>query len=181
MYKKLDRTAAGKPLTLPVKVLQFGKGNFLRGFTDWMVDILNESHQFNGAIQVVQVNARTTDKDFEEQEGLYHVVLRGLKSGQPFQETRLITSVAGVLNPFEDYKAYLRAGENGDLRFVVSNTTEAGIGFQADDRTPLETPSTFPGKLTALLYRLQTHHQSHPVRIAIRANTRSVPWQYATR
>ena len=153
MLKVLNRTTAKKPQTHPVKVLQFGKGNFLRAFADWMIDIANETEKFDGAVQIVQVNAQATDNRFKDQEGLYHVVLNGMRQGKPVSETRLITSVAGVINPFEDYHAYLQAGENADLAFIISNTTEAGIEFQPADKSPEVLPQTFPGKLTALLYQ----------------------------
>src|SRR5690606_34768042 len=123
-----------------------------RAFTEWMADIANEKENFNGAIQIVQVNSQETDLRFKEQEGLYHVVLNGMRHGTAVRETRLITCVDALINPFDDYQAYLKTGENPDLAFVISNTTEAGIRFQEDDRTPDTLPQTFPGKLTALLY-----------------------------
>ena len=168
MLKKLNRITAKKPQTFPVKILQFGKGNFLRAFADWMVDLMNEKNEFNGAIQIVQVNARATDARFKDQEGLYHVVLNGMRDGKPVRETRLITCVGGVLNPFEDYQAYLKTGENPDLEFVVSNTTEAGIEFEQEDKSPDTLPATFPGKLTALLYhRYRFFHGDHEKAITI--------------
>lgn len=117
-----------------------------------MVDLLNEKQSFGGAVQIVQVNAQVTDRRFQDQEGLYHVVLRGMWQGKPFTETRLITCVSEILNPFDDYPGYLKAGENPDLEFVISNTTEAGIGFKKSDNTVELLSETFPGKLTALLF-----------------------------
>src|SRR5690349_7389133 len=152
MLKKLDRTSAIKPQNLPVKILQFGKGNFLRAFTEWMVDVLNEKTNFDGAVTIVQTHSRETDNRFVEQQGLYHLITNGLSNGSPLREIRLISSVAGLVNPFEDYAAFLKTAENPDLQFIVSNTTEAGIAFDAGDRGP-DTPSeSFPGNLTALLY-----------------------------
>lgn len=152
MLKKLNRTTAQAPQTRPVKILQFGKGNFLRAFADWMVDIANEQNDFNAAIQIVQTNSRKDDTRFTEQEGLYHVVVNGIRNGEPITETRLITCVADVINPYDDYLAFLKTGENPDLQFIISNTTEAGIKFDPADSNP-ETPAeSFPGKLTALLY-----------------------------
>ena len=153
MLKKLNRTTAQKKQLYPIKVLQFGKGNFLRAFADWMVDILNEKENFGGAVEIVQVNAQATDLRFKDQDGLYHVVLNGMRQGKSVRETRLITCIAGVTNPFEDYQAYLKAGENPDLEFVISNTTEAGIDFSEKDKSPEALPETFPAKLTALLFR----------------------------
>lgn len=152
MLKKLNRETTGLSQTRPVKVLQFGEGNFLRAFADWIIDILNEKTDFNGAVQVVQPIQQGMGKMVNAQDGLYHVVLNGIRNGKPSQETRLVTCVAGVINPFEDLKAYLKTAENPDLKFVLSNTTEAGITFSALDKDPDTLPESFPGKLTMLLY-----------------------------
>lgn len=152
MSKKLNRTTASAPLSRPVKILQFGKGNFLRAFLDWMVDVMNERTSFNGEVQIVQVNSRETDNRFHEQDGLFHVVINGIRDGMPSREIRLIKSVAGIINPYEDYGSFLKAGENPDLGFIVSNTTEAGIMFDPSDVKGAAPPKSFPGKLTALLY-----------------------------
>lgn len=135
-----------------MRILQFGKGNFLRAFTDWMVDVLNEKTDFNGAVTIVQTHSRETDNRFAAQEGLYHLVTNGLMNGSPVREIRLISSVAGVVNPFEDYAAYLKTAENPDLQFIISNTTEAGITFDPRDNMPDTPAQSFPGKLTSLLY-----------------------------
>lgn len=154
--KSLNRTTASAPQLRPIKVLQFGSGNFLRAFTDWMIDILNEQTDFNGAIQIVQSTSRGKGDLLNEQEGLYHVVINGIKNGKPLQETRLITSVAGAINPSEDYQRFLKEGENPELKLIISNTTEIGITFSSSDSAPNQVAETFPGKLTALLYHRHT-------------------------
>ncbi|WP_373497202.1 tagaturonate reductase [Aquiflexum sp.] len=136
----------------PIRVLQFGEGNFLRGFVDWIIDLMNEKTDFNGDVQIVQPIARGLGELINKQEGLFHVKLEGIQAGELVQENRLITCVRGVNNPFEDYNEYLKLGENEDLKFVVSNTTEAGITFDSKDKSYETLPLTFPGKLTALLY-----------------------------
>ena len=149
--KSLNRSNI-KVTKRPIKVLQFGEGNFLRGFVDWMIDVMNEKTDFNGDVQIVQPIAQGLGEFINQQDGLFHVQLEGIQSGELVQENRLVTCVRGVLNPFEDYDAYLRLGENNDLKFVVSNTTEAGITFDSADKSFETLPLTFPGKLTALLY-----------------------------
>lgn len=136
----------------PIKVLQFGEGNFLRGFVDWMIDLMNEKTDFNGDVQIVQPLAQGLGKLINKQQGLFHVKLQGIQAREIVQENRLITCARGVLNPFEDYNEYLRLGEIEELKFVVSNTTEAGITFNSTDKSFDTLPLTFPGKLTALLY-----------------------------
>src|SRR5688500_3174171 len=91
---QLNRHTANQPLTLPVKILQFGEGNFLRAFVDWIVDIMNEKTDFYGAIDIVQPISRGMTAQLREQDGLYHVVLNGLQQGRTVSETRLITCVA---------------------------------------------------------------------------------------
>ncbi|PZX61326.1 tagaturonate reductase [Algoriphagus ratkowskyi] len=138
--------------TRPIKILQFGNGNFLRGFTDWMIEKANRAEVFNGDIHIVQVYSKSANNPMKDQDCLFHVIEKGLKNGKLVQETTLITCVAGITNVFEDYEEYLKLGENPDLRFVVSNTTEAGIVFEPTDSSADSISNTFPGKLTALLY-----------------------------
>lgn len=141
----------------PVRILQFGEGNFLRAFADWIVDILNEKTDFNGNIQVVQPIPHGMGTQLNQQQGLYHVVLNGIQNKVQTREIRLITSVTEVINPFKDFGAYLRLAENPDLKFIISNTTESGIVFNPDDTQPESLPETFPGKLTTLLFHRYKH------------------------
>lgn len=137
----------------PVKILQFGTGNFLRGFSDWMVDLLNEKTDFNGDIQMVQVHSKKPAKGINEQEGLYHVLIRGYQNGKTVESNRLIECVRGAINPYLEYADFLALAENPDLEIVFSNTTEAGIFFDENDKDWTQSPESFPGKLTALLYQ----------------------------
>jgi tagaturonate reductase len=105
MLTPLNRTTAAKPQLYPVKVLQFGEGNFLRAFADWIIDLMNEQAGFGGAVQVIQPIAQGMGDLVNRQEGLYHLVLNGIQQGKAVREIRLITSVAGVINPFEDLSA----------------------------------------------------------------------------
>jgi tagaturonate reductase len=153
----LNRHTANRPQTLPVKILQFGEGNFLRAFVDWIVDILNEKTDFYGAIDVVQPIGRGMAAELHAQDGLYHVVLNGLQQGQTISETRLITCIADAFSPYDEFQRFLESARNPELRFIVSNTTEAGIAFHAADADPYTLADSFPGKVTQLLYhRFQT-------------------------
>jgi tagaturonate reductase len=146
MPRKLNRQAVSSPKR-PIKVLQFGEGNFLRAFCDWMVDILNERTDFNGNVKIVQPIAHGMGSVINSQDGLYHVILNGKRT----MEDRLITCVDSVINPYEDYQKFLELAENPDLQFVFSNTTEAGIAFNENDIRYDVLPESFPGKVTALL------------------------------
>ncbi|MDN3670620.1 tagaturonate reductase [Echinicola jeungdonensis] len=151
--KALNRQNISPVPERPVKVLQFGEGNFLRGFVDWIIDTLNDKTDFNGDIQLVQPIDKGLGEMINKQDGLYHVQLSGIQKGVAKEETKLITCVRGVNNPYEDYEAYLKLAENPDLRFIISNTTEAGISYDPKDDTSNKLSNSFPGKLTALLYR----------------------------
>jgi tagaturonate reductase len=152
MPEKLDRSSSGASSGRPVKVLQFGEGNFLRAFADWIIDILNEKTDFNGSVNIIQPLPHGMSRVLNNQEGLYHVVLQGIDAGEIRKETRLVTCVNTAINPYESFKDFLAQGENPDLRIVISNTTEAGIVFSDADRSPEDLSTTFPGKLTSLLF-----------------------------
>ncbi|HOE66066.1 MAG TPA: tagaturonate reductase [Candidatus Hydrogenedentes bacterium] len=137
----------------PVRVLQFGEGNFLRAFVDWMFERLNRETAFRGRIRIVQPLPGGRVEALNEQDGLYAVLLRGLEAGRPLVEKTLITCVAGGINPFVDWAGFLEEAANPDLRFVVSNTTEAGIAFEAESFPEAGCPASFPAKVTALLWR----------------------------
>ncbi|WP_207431617.1 tagaturonate reductase [Sabulibacter ruber] len=153
----LNRNNAQVTQQRPTKVVQFGEGNFLRGFVDWIIDILNEKTDFNGGVEIVQPLDKGIYQLLNKQDGLYHLVLEGIQDGNTVQDTRLITCVNHSLSPYAHYEEYLKLGENPDLEFIISNTTEAGIAFEPDDVNFDTTPGSFPGKLTALLYRRFTH------------------------
>ncbi|NOT73698.1 MAG: tagaturonate reductase [Cyclobacteriaceae bacterium] len=160
--KELNRTTISDSSVRPVKILQFGEGNFLRAFVDWMIDILNEKTSFNGSVQIIQPIAQGMGDMINSQDGLYHVVLNGIKNGKESQNTRLITCVKGAINPFTDHGAFLKTAENPDLRFIVSNTTEAGINFDQKDTDSKTLAQTFPGKLTQLLFHRFQYYNGSP-------------------
>lgn len=136
----------------PVKVIQFGEGNFLRGFVDYMIDVANEKGVFNGSVAVVKPIEFGTLDMFREQENQYTLSLRGNVEGKTVEETRIITSIADTVAAIEDYDAYAAYAKCDTLRFVVSNTTEAGIVYDETDSFEAKPPKTFPGKLTKFLY-----------------------------
>lgn len=138
---------------LPERVLQFGEGNFLRGFVDWMIHQLNQRGKFNGKVVVVQPIAQGMIEPLNAQNGVYTLLLRGIQSGKVVEQKEILSSVSRGINPYKDFAEFLKCAENPDLRFIVSNTTEAGIAFSAADRPTDAPPASYPGKLTAFLYR----------------------------
>lgn len=135
----------------PIKVMQYGEGNFLRAFVDYMIDIANEKGAFNGDIAIVKPIDFGTLERFKNQDNLYTVILRGKDKGEVVNESRVITSVQKVLDAKEDYDEYMALAKLDTLRFVVSNTTEAGITLDVNDNFE-GLPATYPGKLTKFLF-----------------------------
>lgn len=138
----------------PVKVMQFGEGNFLRAFVDYWFDLANEKAGWNGKCCLVQPIAPGLAKMINEQEGLYTLYLRGSENGKKVDDKRVISSVANCLNPYEkaDYEKMMEVAASDDLEIIVSNTTEAGIQYDPSCQKDDCPPSSFPAKLTQVLY-----------------------------
>ncbi|WBL24727.1 tagaturonate reductase [Zunongwangia sp. HGR-M22] len=155
--EKLNRKNANLTTTLPIKVVQFGEGNFLRAFVDFVIDKLNKEANFNAGVAVIQPLAGGLVEMLNEQDGLYNLFMKGVKQGEEIQEQRTISCIQKGINPYKNYEDYLKLAEEETLEFVISNTTEAGIAYDESD-TLEETPhKSFPAKLTALLYRRFKH------------------------
>ena len=140
------------PKDRPVKVVQFGEGNFLRGFVDYMIDIANEKELFDGSIVLIKPIEFGNLENFHKQDCQYTVSLRGRVNGEPTILNRQITSVKDAVDSYNEYDKYMNLATIDTLRFVVSNTTEAGIVFDNSDKFESAPPKTFPGKLTKFLY-----------------------------
>ena len=152
----LSKAKTGK-VERPVKVLQFGEGNFLRAFVDYMIDIANEQGKFNGDIVLVKpIEFGNLDR-FHEQECQYTVQLRGIVDGEAKRINRVVTSVADAVDAYGEYEKYAAYAKLDTLRFIVSNTTEAGIVYDETDRMEFNPPKTYPGKLTKFLYERYRH------------------------
>lgn len=134
------------------KIVQFGEGNFLRAFVDWIVDTMNKKGVFNGSAVVIQPLERGMIDKLNEQDGLYTLYLNGIKEGKVVSEHEVISSINRALNPYSQYEEYLQLAEQEEIRFVFSNTTEAGIAFNQEDTLEHRPQSSYPGKLTAFLY-----------------------------
>ena len=149
--KALNSTTAAKTIR-PERIIQFGEGNFLRAFADWIVSNMDEKTGFDGSVVVVQPIEKGMTDALNAQDCLYHVNLQGLEKGRPVDSYRLIDVISRALNPYRDFKAFISLAEQPGIRFVISNTTEAGIAFDPSCRLDDEPASSYPGKLTQLLY-----------------------------
>lgn len=154
--EKLNSSTAHK-VSRPERVIQFGEGNFLRAFVDWIISNMNEKTDFNGSVVVVQPIEKGMVDLLNSQDGLYHVNLQGLENGKNVNSYRLIDVISRGLNPYTDFGKYLSLAEQPEIRFVISNTTEAGIAFDPQCRLEDRPASSYPGKLTQLLYHRFKH------------------------
>lgn len=138
----------------PVKVLQFGEGNFLRAFVDYWFDMSNEKAGWNGKVALVQPIAQGLTKAINEQEGLYTLYLRGAENGDKVDRKRIISSVYACYNPYdtEDWKKIQEIAVSDELEYMASNTTEAGIAYDPSCKPDQLPPVSFPAKAAVLLY-----------------------------
>ncbi len=151
--QELTRKTAKGASTYPERVLQYGEGNFLRAFVDWMIDKMNKEAGFAAGVTVVQPIPQGLANALNAQDGLYHLYLQGIKDGKTLSEVTRIDCINRALNPYTEYAEYLQIADNPALRFIVSNTTEAGIAYDEKDTPAMQPQNSFPGKLTAFLYR----------------------------
>lgn len=142
----------------PVRVLQYGEGNFLRGFVDYMIDVANEKGVFDGSVVIVKPIPYGSLEAFHRQECTYTLSLRGLEEGRAVAKNRIITCITKAFGAYEDYDAYASYACCDSLRFIISNTTEAGIVYDESDSFDMNPPGTYPGKLTKLLYERFSHY-----------------------
>ena len=150
--ERLNRKSAPQAKRYTEKVIQFGEGNFLRAFIEWIIWKTNQKTDFNGSVVVVQPIEKGMVEWLNEQDGLYHLNLQGLQNGQPVDSVDLIDVISRGLNPYTQFEDYLKLAEQPEIRFVISNTTEAGIAFDPACKFTDKPASSYPGKLTQLLY-----------------------------
>jgi tagaturonate reductase len=150
---RLSKSSVASFKQYPEKVLQFGEGNFLRCFVDWMFNELNKKANFNGSsIVVVQPIEMGMVDMLNEQDGLYTLYLRGLQNGKVENYHETINIISRGLNPYTQFEAFIQTAENPEMRFVISNTTEAGIAYKPEDKASDTPPSSYPAKLAVWLY-----------------------------
>ncbi|MEI2472446.1 tagaturonate reductase [Peribacillus frigoritolerans] len=159
LSKDTKAVQSSHKMDFPIKVLQIGEGNFLRGFFDWMIHECNKQGHFKGSIAVTQPRPSGKGKieEVKRQDGLYTLMLRGFHQGKKVEHTEIISVFSKIIDPYEEWMEFLALSENPELEFVVSNTTEAGLKYQPiplEEGKPME---SFPGKLTAFLYHRYLH------------------------
>ena len=150
--KPLNKQFAPKSV-MPEKVIQFGEGNFLRGFADWIIWNMDQKTDFNGSVVVVQPRDGGTVDKLNAQDCLYHVNLQGRENGKAVNTIERIDVISRALNPYTQNAAFMALADQPEIRFVISNTTEAGITFDPQCKLEDAPARSYPGKLVQLLYR----------------------------
>ena len=150
--ERLNRKTAPQAKTYTEKIIQFGEGNFLRAFIEWIIWKTNQKTDFDASVVIVQPIEKGMVDMLNEQDCLYHLNLQGLDKGQSVDSVDMIDVVSRGLNPYREFEEYLKLAEQPQMRFVISNTTEAGIAFDPDCKLDDKPALSYPGKLTQLLY-----------------------------
>jgi len=150
--KALNKLTAPKAVA-PEKIIQFGEGNFLRAFVDWIIWNMNQKTNFNASVAVVQPIDRGMAEWLNGQDCLYHVNLQGRLNGEAVNSLERIDVISRALNPYSQNAAFMALADQPEIRFVISNTTEAGITFDPSCKFADAPASAYPGKLVQLLYR----------------------------
>ena len=135
----------------PIKFVQFGEGNFLRAFVDWMIQEMNDAGVYHGDVAVVQPLEGGRVAELAEQDGLYTLIQEGMQNGEFVSKSQIIDVLRRFNDPYKDYEGFLKLAEIDTLEFIVSNTTEAGITLDETDSINNTPPKTFPGKILAFL------------------------------
>ena len=152
MKKALNKLTAPKSVA-PERIIQFGEGNFLRAFVDWIIWNMDAKTNFNGSVVVVQPIERGLVDWLNGQDCLYHVNLQGRLNGEAVNSLERIDVISRALNPYSQNAAFMALADQPEIRFVISNTTEAGITFDPACKFTDAPASSYPGKLVKLLYR----------------------------
>jgi len=155
----LNRSNVNGLQDLDIKVLQFGGGNFLRAFVDWMVNRMNARCAYNGGVAIIKPTSGGNYDALIEQGGLYHVISSGYAKGAIVDEMELISCVTKVVQPYTHFEDYLSLAALPELRVIVSNTTESGIVFDENDQANDKPANSFPGKLLQFLKARYDHFQ----------------------
>lgn len=155
--KPLNRINTNLSSSRPIKVVQFGEGNFLRAFVDYALQVLNRDTTFDGSVAVVQPIPNGLVDLLESQDGLYTLLQKGVTKGEIIDNQDVIDVIEKCINPYKQITAYEQLAKLDTLAFVFSNTTEAGIRYDEKDTYDGNPPNTFPGKLTLLLHKRFEH------------------------
>lgn len=138
-------------------ILQFGTGRFLQAHVDLFVSQALARGEAIGAITVVQTtNSEASHARLAALASGFRVEVKGRRGGQTISETEQVTSIRAAWHADRDWPLVM-AAMAGDVRVVVSNTSEQGFALAAADTAALladggTVPRGFPAKLVVLLH-----------------------------
>ncbi len=150
--------------SISLKILQFGGGNFIRGFADWTFQKLNKETGFNGGVVLLKPTDNGDYKELRIANGKYHTFLKGYKNGILASEIEQIDIIKKIIHPYAEHETFMETAKIPSIRFIVSNTTEAGISFNESNRFEDQPAGEFPGKLTQWLYKRFIHFNGNKLR-----------------
>lgn len=164
--QSVDRQGAEEVRRTPVKILQIGEGNFLRGFFDWMINECRKQGNFEGSVAISQPRSSGSSKlkTLKEQDGLYTLIIRGLEQGKSVEKSEIIPIVSRVIDPYQDWVDFLSIGQSPELEIIVSNTTEAGLTYRPEALVEGTAIESYPGKLAYLLHKRFTAFAGDPAK-----------------
>jgi tagaturonate reductase len=155
--QKLNRELNNSQEKLPIKIVQFGGGNFMRGFTDYVIDKLNKETDWKGGIVNLQATPNGSIQKMEEQDNLYTLFTRGVKKGEIHDGKQVISAIQKSVNPYANYDEFLALAKEEELEFVFSNTTETGIAYDEKEASYEGPHKNFPAKVAVLLHERFKH------------------------
>ncbi len=135
----------------PEKVLQFGTGVLLRGLCDYYIHKANQQGIFKGRVVLVKSTDRPGADAFTEQDGLFTHCIKGIDEGKAIEETVVNAAISRTLTAATEWNAILELAQSADMQVIISNTTEVGIQYVANDPISGGSPKSFPAKLLAFL------------------------------
>ena len=139
-------------------ILQFGEGNFIRAFADWMIHQIRKQGLYDGRVVICQPIASGLCETLNEQCGKYTVMIRDTKNGRSYEKSEVIDCVSRCIDPYQNHQALLEVARSPYLQAVISNTTERGILYEPNVHPEDNPPASFPGKLAVVLYeRFKTY------------------------
>lgn len=135
---------------MPVKIVCFGEGNFVRAFVGYMVERMNRFRGFNGAFVAVQGLEKGRAEEINAADGLYEIMMRGGTEAKPLEKVMLVKALKGCVDPYKNYGELLSLAAGRELKAVFSNTTEFGITYLREDFGAVH--RNYPNKLTRFLF-----------------------------
>lgn len=145
-------TLKSSPTLLPVSILQFGSGKFLRAFVDLFVHEANHEGQGIGRIVVVQSTGPERARAINQQSGRYEVKILGYQDGKTIQRSTVVNSISHAFYANNDWNDVIELVKQDSIQYIISNTSEAGYRLFDTDRREDMPPASFPGKLLQTLY-----------------------------